>query len=213
MTPRNELKTLSCELTIGEILTLLSEDRKYLKNSTVLLHKKSSDNIVGWISSSTLLSYRNREDRDSIKIKAIAQKFQIVPESKKLPLLISEMRETETPVVLVLDEYGGTAGVLWFRNMMEDLLKAYYHPSRALTTKQEEGIKTISGAMALEELADLIPLDSSSDAVTAAGFFLEKFGKMPLPGDRVNYGEYEIKVYEMKGNRITSLTVEKKADL
>jgi putative hemolysin len=213
MTPRSELKTLSSNLTMDEVLDLIANNRGFIMNSTILLHKNDNDNIVGWVPVSSILEYKFREDRREIKIKTISQKFHVVPESKKLPLLIAEMREADITLALILDEYGGTAGILWFRNIIEDAMRVYYNPIREVFGENRQNYIVIPGSMAIEDLEEFIEIDSQMDAVTAAGFFLENYGSIPTPGDEIRYNRIGMKVLEMEGNRILTLKIEMSDDI
>ena len=118
MTPRSELKTLSYNTSIGQVLNILSEDPEYLVNSFLILHESDVDHLSGWVYIPDILQFKFKEDGKDVRISTLAREFHIVPDSKSLTDLILEMRESEREVVLLVDEYGGLAGTV----CLEDLL-------------------------------------------------------------------------------------------
>jgi putative hemolysin len=212
MTPRSELNTLPYDLKINDVLEMIALNRKYVMNSTVLLHKEDSDHLYGWVPIATILEckYNNADLEESVK--TLSKKFHIVPKSKELPTLISEMREENISIALLLEEYGGTAGILWFRNIIEDVLRVFYNPIKEQFDEKNPNHKKIPGSMAIEDLEEFLGIDIDMDVETVAGFFLKIFGGLPAPGDEIQYHELCIRVLDMDGNRIDNLIIEMRAD-
>lgn len=208
MTPRNKLRTLSSDLTIDEVLDLIAKNREFIMDSTILLHKNNKDNIVGWVPVSSILGFKFRQDKKEKTIKTLLRTFHVIHESKKIPALITEMREADITLALILDEYGGTAGIIWFKNFIEEAMRVYYHPISERFGENSQNDRVISGSMAIEDLEELIEIEPQVHVVTAAGFFLEKFGSIPIPGDEIRYNNMAIKVMEMEGNRIKTLNID-----
>jgi putative hemolysin len=146
MTPRNELKTLSYKLSLYEVINMIASNREYVMNSSVLLHKDDNDHLFGWVPITSILECKYNNNLDQC-IKTLSQKFYTVPQAKKLPILISEMREENIDIALLLDEYGGTAGVLWFRNVIEDVLRVFYNPLKEKFDEKRHNHKIIQGSI------------------------------------------------------------------
>jgi putative hemolysin len=213
MTPRSELKTLSCKLSLSEVFKIIASNREYVMNSTVLLHDEDSDHLFGWVPVNSILESKYNNVNPDQGIKSFSKKFLIVPESKVLPTLISEMREQNIDLVLLLDEYGGTAGVLWFRNVIEDVLRVFYNPVKEKFDEKKQKQKVIAGSMAIEDFEDFLGMEIHQHAETVAGFFLEIFGGIPVPGDEIQYHEISMRVLDMDGNRINNLVIETRPDI
>lgn len=212
MTPRNELNTISCELKMSEVLNLIAEKREYVINSTILLHKDDNDHLFGWLPVSSILAAKFNGESLDRKIKNLSRKFHIVPESKELPSLITEMREANISISLLLDEYGGTAGILWFRNVIEDVLRVFYNPIKEKFDEKIHNHKIIPGSMPIEDLEEFLDMEFHLKVETVAGFFLEIFGGIPVPGDEIQYHELCLRVLDMEANRIDKVMIEMRVD-
>lgn len=197
MIPRSDLRSLPHDLTLTAGLKGISADRDYLVDSHVLLHKNDYDHLYGWVPYASLLKKAYSPEAGEIKLKHLARDLPVVPESKSLNQLMAEMKEAGQSLALVLDEYGGTAGLITFSRIIKDAMGAYYRPVDSLNVP-------IPGYTPLEDLRDLYDLPSS-DAATAAGFFLERFGRIPVPGDISRINGLILSVEEMEKNRIKSL--------
>lgn len=210
MTQRNKLNTISSDLKIKELIDLLSHDSTYIMNLSVLLHKEDNDHLDGWIPISRLLECKYLNKNLNNKVSSLANDFHIVPESKDLPTLILEMREKNAEIALLVDEFGGTAGVLWFRNIIEDLLHVFYNPINGKDIKNKLPSYIFSGTTKIEDLQELLGIRIDFNVHTVAGLFLELFGSIPVPGDEISFNDYKMTVLDMDSNRIRNLKIEKR---
>jgi putative hemolysin len=213
MTPRILLKTLSYDLTIAEVLDLISSSPEYVINSSLILHKEDSDHLFGWVPVVNVLKCKFEQKMLSERVSRLSEKFHTVPQSKELPTLIIEMREADTDIALLVDEYGGTAGIVWFRDIIQDVLRVFNSPHKGKLEKDQPASSEITGSMTMEEFQDFLGIDIDVDSETVAGFFLESFGSIPVPGDEVLFREIRLKVIEMDGNKITRLELEIRPEL
>jgi putative hemolysin len=208
MTPRNQLSTIPGHTSIKETLGLLKKQN--LEHSFLLLHEEDIDHLSGWISLPDLLHYKFSSDDRARPVSALARDFLVVPESKLLIELIVEMREESREVVLLVDEYGGTAGILWIKNIIEDVLKAFYTPyNKSFSDIQDHSI-IIPGAMSIEEFAEFFGEKVDTEAETAAGLFIDLYGKIPHPEARVEWGNFDLMVASIEAHTITEIMVTEK---
>ena len=213
MIPRSELKTVSWDTSVGDVLKLIASDGSYVINSSVLLYKEDNDHLYGWVPLAALLDRKYGGGDIDQAVGDLSLNFHTVPDSKNLPTLIGELREAGSDIVLLVDEYGGTAGVVWFKNIIEDVLKAFYAPYKEQFEKVSiEDDTTVPGSMPLEEFQDIYGTKADTDSETVAGLFLELHGDIPGVGDTVEYQNLVLSVTSMEGNKITGLSVEAKAD-
>jgi magnesium and cobalt exporter, CNNM family len=213
MTPRSELRTISHDLSIGDVIELIASDQEYVVNSSIILFKEDNDHLYGWIPLTKILECKFRNINLNERISTLSREFHTVPESKNLPTLILELRETDMDIVLLVDEYGGTAGIVWFRNIIEDVLRAFYAPSKDKPGIYLENNNLISGSMPIEELEEFAGINIDVDVKTAAGFFLNIFDNIPVPGDKIIYHQVNLKVLNMEGNKIRTLQIEMEPEL
>ena len=207
MTPRSELKTVSYNTSIGQVLNILREDPEYLVNSFLILHESDVDHLSGWVYIPDILQFKFKEDGKDARISTLAREFHAVPDSKSLTDLILEMRENEREVVLLVDEYGGTAGILWFRNIIEDVLKAFYAPFKENFSDIEDTSVTIPGSMSIEEFQEFFSCKVDTDAETVAGLFFDLYGDIPLIGAAVHCCRFELRVLSLEAHKIKELRV------
>ncbi len=210
MTPRSELKTIPWNISIGEVVGLIAAEPDYIINSSLILFKEDNDHLYGWVPVFDLLSRKIQNKDMDLEIGTLAEKFISVPESKDLNRLIAELREADTDIVQLVDEYGGTAGIIWFRNIIEDVLKAFYTPYKETFNDTPESVEIIPGNMAIEELEEFLGMEIITDADTAAGLFMEKHGDIPEINDVITCSHINFKVIRMDGNKIELLSVEER---
>jgi CBS domain containing-hemolysin-like protein len=207
MTPRKELKTVESDMPIHKVLTMLEGEPDLIINSSLILHKGDIDHLHGWVQISDLLKYKFVEVSDTEPVSLLSRQFHVVPESKRLTELIPEMRSSNQEVVLLVDEYGGTAGLLWFRNIIEDVLRAFYAPFKETFDAISDTSVPVHGSMTIGEFEDFFNCRIETAAHTVAGLFLELHGDIPAIGARKHFRKYELKVTALEGNRISELLV------
>ena len=211
MTPRNQLNTIPGNTSIEKTLSFVKKQSP--KHTFLLLHEEDIDHLSGWISLADLLYYKFSSDDRSRPVSALARDFLIVPESKLLIDLIVEMREKNRELVLLVDEYGGTAGILWIKNIIEDVLKAFYAPYKKSFSDIEDTCAVIPGAMSIDEFAEFFGEEVETEAETAAGLFIDLYGKIPHVEAEVRWGNFDLKVTSLEAHTITELLVtEREAD-
>ncbi len=208
MTPRVLLKSIACDLSIKEVIDLVESYPEYVVNSSIILYKDDNDNFYGWVAVTDLLECKFNGKRLNEKIRTLSKNFYTVPQSKNLQSLITELREAETDIALIIDEYGSNAGVVWFRDIIQDILKVFYSPEKIKLDKETAGIKEIPGSLTLEEFQEILGIEIEDKSVTVAGFFLERFDEIPKKGDEIIFHEIRLSILEMEGNKISKLQLE-----
>ncbi|MBF9016743.1 MULTISPECIES: hemolysin family protein [unclassified Oceanispirochaeta] len=210
MTQRKVLNTISSDLNIGEVLDIIAEDKKYIMNLSIILRNNDSDHLSGWIPIPRLLECKFEQSHLNESIKTLSRDFHIVPKSKDLPTLILEMREDNSELALLVDEFGGTAGVIWFKNIIEDVLRVFYNPIQETQNDNNQGTTVIPASMPIEDFEEYFGVEIDFDVETIAGLFLELFGDIPESGDEVLFHDLHIIVLEMDKNTIKNLKIEKR---
>ena len=208
MTPRILLKTISYDITISEVITLIENSSDYVMNSTIILHKDDSDHLYGWTPIVDILECKFEKSKLNEKISILSKNFHIVPQSKRLPTLILELRKEDIDIALLVDEYGGTAGIVWFQDIIQNVLKVFYGSYQGKLDKNKSEKKEIPGTMTIEEFQEFLDIDINSESETVAGFFLEKFGSIPVYGDEIIFHEIKLTVTEVMGNKILKMQLE-----
>jgi CBS domain containing-hemolysin-like protein len=148
------------------------------------------------------------DERASTMVSEIMREPMVVPESRQLDSLLSEMRRNRQHMVIVVDEYGGTAGIITLEDLLEEIvgeIEDEHDPDeeRSRLTGAPHGIHTVSGMLHRDELRDQTGFElPEGDYETLAGFLLTLFDRVPRQGDHVSHGGWEFKIVEMDRNRI-----------
>lgn len=152
-------------------------------------------------------------ERDAQVVESIMQEPLLVPESRRLPVLLSEMRREHKHLAVVLDEYGGTAGIVTIEDLLEEIvgeIEDEYDPAQdgANLTVQPSGVHVASGMLHLDEVQEATGLEiPEGDYETLAGFLLDVFKRIPKQGDHVCVGIWELKIVEMDRHRIAKVLI------
>ncbi|MBA2274882.1 MAG: HlyC/CorC family transporter [Actinobacteria bacterium] len=152
-------------------------------------------------------------DRASAPVTEMTQDPLLVPESQELGSLLAQMRRERKHLAIVLDEYGGTAGILTIEDLLEEIIgdiEDEYDPSAngPELTSPPEGVYLVSGMLHRDELQDATNLAlPEGDYDTLAGWLLTRFERIPEKGDQTSFGEWEFKIVAMDNRRIDKVLV------
>jgi CBS domain containing-hemolysin-like protein len=148
------------------------------------------------------------DKRASTKVSEIMREPMVTPESRQLDSLLSEMRRNRQHMVIVVDEYGGTAGIITLEDLLEEIvgeIEDEHDPDEGgpRLTRTPEGVHTVSGMLRRDELREQTGFElPDGDYETLAGFLLTLFDRVPRQGEHVSFDGWELKVVEMDRNRI-----------
>jgi CBS domain containing-hemolysin-like protein len=148
------------------------------------------------------------QERARTSVREVMGEPFVVPESRDLESLLHEMRSHRRQMAIVIDEYGGTAGILTIEDLIEEIvgdIEDEYDPAlRGQLTGPPSGIHVISGMLRPDEVREATGFEiPEGDYETLAGFLLTLFDRIPNQGDHATYGGWELKVVEKERNRIS----------
>lgn len=146
-------------------------------------------------------------DRATTSIAGLVQEVNFYPESRDLQSLLVEMRRTRKHIAVIVDEHGGTAGLITIEDLLEEIVgdieDEYDSKLAAKVTTPIAGTHVLSGLLHPDEVADICGFEiPEGDYDTLAGFLLSLFDRIPGPGDHVAYDGWEFKVRKMDRRRI-----------
>jgi putative hemolysin len=208
MTPRPEINWVQADITFGNFM---NEYRKS-PHTRFPVFDTDHDDVVGIFSVKDVLadlSEKNLDlDRPAINLMRQAN---FVPETKRLDDLFEEMQESGHKITLVVDEFGGIAGLITLTKLVEQIVgrtgEEGNKPERRFVTVNENTF-VLDGGLEIGEANDELGLDiPEGDYETIAGFFLEQAQHMPEVGARVRFGNLRMQVGDMEGSKITSIRV------
>jgi CBS domain containing-hemolysin-like protein len=145
--------------------------------------------------------------RDGTRVSAITQEVFVVPETRDLESLLVDMRRERKQLVIVIDEYGGTAGIITIEDILEEIvgeIEDEYDPTDLqLTPGALDGVHVVSGLLHPDEVREASGFEMPAGPYdTLAGFLLSLLHRIPSSGDHVGYRGWEFKVVEMDRKRI-----------
>lgn len=207
MTPRVNMYALEINDDIDEILK--NEDT-YL-HSRIPVYEDSIDNVVGFVLAKTLI--RIKLENSSKTLKDILLPIEKYPRSTEINDIFKDFKKNKMHMALVLDEYGGTEGIITLEDILEEIVGEIWDETddvEAPYFKRKDGTYIVDGGMNLDDFFDLFELDkedlNETEYVTIGGFCVEllddKFAKV---NDKINYQNLEIKVLAVDENK----TIEK----
>ena len=213
MTHRTEIKAISIDSDIKDVVEIMSTTF----HSRFPVYEKDIDNIVGIIYTQDIVAlYHDRENRSSsLGIKDLMRKPFFVPESKNLSELFREMRQSKNTMAIVVDEYGGTAGIITLMDIIEEIVGDLEPTYLDTIKKTDDGGLVIDGRIEMEDLVtilDDLKIDEEDDFYdTLSGFVIDELGYIPSPDQKpeVTYGSYLFRADEMHGTRIRTVYVKK----
>ncbi len=150
------------------------------------------------------------DQRATTPVSEVMQDVLVVPESRRLNSLLVEMRRRRRHMAIVLDEHGGTAGIVTLEDLLEEIvgeIEDEHDPTAgARLTQPPEGIHLVSGLLHRSEVEDATGFEMPDGHYeTLAGFLLDRLERIPEPGDHVSHAGWEFKVVEMEGRRISQV--------
>lgn len=212
MTPRVDIKAVSVETDFDELMKVITESG----HSRIPLYETNLDNIVGIIYAKDLLPYlRNPELRKTTTLRKIARDTMFVPETKFINELLHDFQEKKLHLGIVVDEYGGTAGLISLEDIIEeivgDIRDEYDHEEKEIVKLNENTI-IVLGKVPIVDLNEVLGQDFSSesgDYDTVGGFIFNQAGIIPEQGFHFTFNNYKFTVKEVINKRINKVMIEK----
>ncbi len=205
MTPRTDIVAVEEEATIKDVLEVFRKNRY----SRIPVFREDIDHIVGFVHIKDILVLYEEGMLDK-KVKEILRPVYFVPATKKVIELLREMQRRRVHMAIVLDEYGGTAGLVTIEDLLEELvgeIRDEHDREAAPYRKVGENEYLVDASIQIEELNELLGLDipESEEFESIGGLVMELLDKVPEEGEVVKIDRYLLKVERMRGKRIVTL--------
>ncbi|EJB53479.1 hypothetical protein HPHPH27_0092 [Helicobacter pylori Hp H-27] len=205
-------------MTPRKDMVCLDEENSYEENIDIVLKghftrypycKGSKDNIIGMVHIRDLLS-RSIFTPKMHDFNQIVRKMIIVPESASISQILIKMKKEQIHTALVIDEYGGTAGLLTMEDIIEEIMGEIsdeYDLKQEGVNKLEEGVFELEGMLDLESVEEVlhIEFDKECEQVTLGGYVFSLLERMPMEGDTIVSHGYSFEVLSVDGARIKRL--------
>ncbi|HEX2049689.1 MAG TPA: hemolysin family protein [Actinomycetota bacterium] len=210
MVPRPDMVTMPAGASLGEALDVALE----AGYSRIPVYEGDNDNIVGVLYAKDLLK-RIHEKRDDVRAAALARAPLFVPEQKKVAELLREMQQRHVHMAIVVDEYGGTAGVVTIEDLIEEIVGEIvdeYDQEEPLVEPVDEATIRVDAKMPIDEVNELLGANLPHDEWdTVGGLVFGLTGRVPIAGEKVRYDSLEFTTERVAGRRIQKVVIEKVA--
>lgn len=210
MRPRTEIVSVASNTTLQEVFALVSEygySRYPVIEATV-------DTVIGILYiKDILVAMSAGEVKKEDGIERFIRPAYFIPENKRVSELLSEMQRERFQLAIVIDEYGGTSGLVTLEDLIEEIVGSIHDELES----EEKDVQivdeknfVVSGQSALDEVNELIGTNlQSTEFNTLGGFVFGLFGKMPKVGEQLKYRQLKLEVIELEGRKITKVKITK----
>ena len=201
MVPRIDVVAVPVEMPIPEILDIILK----VGHSRVPVYKNSVDNIIGVLYAKDLLRFL-RDGRTDVPLAKVLRPAYFIPESKKVDELLQELQQRKVHIAIVVDEYGGTAGLVTIEDLLEEIvgeIQDEYDAEEPTVEELSTHEYLFDARVPLDEANKLLGVELPDEGGdTLGGFIYSQLGKVPMVGDRVEFENVTIQVLSVIGRRI-----------
>ena len=207
MTPRTDIVAVPKDADLDTVLEAI----RVKGHSRIPVYDKTIDTILGVLYAKDLLQ---RKEDTPFALTAIIRKGLFIPESKLVRELLHEFQERKVHIAVVLDEYGGTAGLVTIEDILEELVgeitDEYDRAAPAEFKRIDDNTVEVDARMRIDDLNDEfdLSLPEDEDFETVGGFVFSRMGKIPQVGERCEHDNVGIQVIAAEPRRITRLRLE-----
>ena len=208
MTPRVDVFSYDIEDDISELI----EQKEIFKYSRIPVYEGTIDNIIGILPTKLLLRYVLSET--PIDVRKILRPPYFVHHSKGISDLLNEFKEQETHIAIVIDEYGGTEGIITIEDIIEEIVGEIWDESDEVdepVVELGEDHYLIDGGYNLEDFFELLDIeeDEETDYDTVGGWCLDQLDRFAVEGDEFTYEGYQITITEVGAFTVEEIEVKR----
>jgi CBS domain containing-hemolysin-like protein len=204
MTPRTQMIALESSMAVADA----ADEVAVARRSRYPVYTESLDEIVGVVHAKDILTALRARPHETVR--AIMRPPLFVPGTREVEDVLADMKRLKTHLAVVLDEYGGTAGLVTMEDLLEEIVGPIfdeYDPQDR--TAPADGAQRLDGAMPITEFnAQYDATLDDTDYTTLGGYVFGQLGRLPRPGDRVTVAPHTFEVVEMDNRRVKSLRLQ-----
>jgi magnesium and cobalt exporter, CNNM family len=207
MIPRTDIVAVDKDAQLRDIVKFF----KQYRHTRMPVYEENIDHVIGLIHTKDLLLFYTLSSSQKFDMEKVLRPIQFTPEQKKVDELLNEMRVKKQHMMIVVDEYGGTAGLVTLEDLLEEIVgeirDEYDTAEEDLLTMIDEHKVRVDAGFPLEELNDRLRLgiEESGDYDTVGGYVHAMLGKIAEEGDSFNSGKVKWVVEKVKGRRIETV--------
>jgi CBS domain containing-hemolysin-like protein len=206
MVPRTDAVFANAEAKVADIVQLIMQSG----HSRIPIYQDNVDNIIGTVHAKDLLSHCATGD---LEARSIVRPPYFIPETKKISEVLKDLRDNKSHLAIVIDEYGGTAGILTLEDIIEEIIGDVmdeYDAEEKLIVEHEDGSITVNARLDVEELEDYLNVELPEGKFeSVGGFVISLLGKVPSINERLTYNELEIVIEAASSRKIEKIHIRK----
>jgi putative hemolysin len=202
MTPRPDIVAIDVDASLNDLRALFREEQY----SRIPVYRENLDNILGVLFVKDLVALPPTAEPP---LTTLMRSAYFVPESKRVSELLKEMQRRQMQTAIVVDEYGGTAGLATVEDLLEEIvgeIRDEYDVESETVTDEGNGVLVFSGKVSVDEVRDRLGVEMEREGFeTLGGYLLLQLGRMPYVGETFDLGELAFEVIEVERRRITKV--------
>ena len=213
MVPRVDMVSVEVDTPLKDVIAIIRRSG----HSRIPLFRNSPDEIIGIIYAKDLLTHALKVEK--VDLSKIARKSYFIPENIKIDDLLTQMRKEKLHIAIVVDEYGGTSGLVTMEDIIEEIvgeIEDEYDLEPPPIVKIAEGIYIVDGTVTISDLNKELDLKFPEDEIeTVGGLMYDLVGSLPKKGQVLEYNGIKFTVNEIEGQRIVKVKInlgEKRAE-
>jgi len=214
MVPRSQMVVIDIEQDFDEILDVIIQSG----HSRFPVIGEDRDEVLGVLLAKDLLRYFGSEDADDVPLLKILRPVSVIPESKRLNALLKEFRDSHNHMAIVVDEYGGVAGLLTIEDVLEEIVgeiddehdheeAAFIRPDGDQNGRPSFAVRALTRVEDFNEFFECALEDEEYD--TIGGLVMHELGRLPRRGEKVEFGGFEFAIVTADKRRIDTLQVQR----
>jgi CBS domain containing-hemolysin-like protein len=207
MTPRPDIVAIEADATLAELRALFREEQY----SRIPVYRDNLDNILGIVFVKDLVALPPGAEPPLTTLMRAAY---FVPESKRVSELLKELQRKQAQMAIVVDEYGGTAGLATVEDLLEEIvgeIRDEYDVETETVTDEGNGTFVFSGKVSVDEVADRLGVEIEREGFeTVGGYLLSHLGRMPYVGETFEVDDLAVEVLEVERRRINKVRLRRR---
>ena len=208
MTPRPDIVAIRDTATVGDVRALFREE----EYSRFPVYKESLDNIAGFVFVKDLVVLSTADD--SRPVATLLRPAVVVPETKRVPELLKQFQRQQTQCAIVVDEYGGTAGLVTIEDLLEEIvgeIRDEYDVESEPIVDEGGGRWAFSGKVNIDEVRQRLNVEIDRDGFeTVGGYLLSHLGRVPAVGEKLEMDGLAVEVLDAERRRINKVRMWRK---
>jgi len=208
MVPRPDLVAIPVDVTPAKIEEIILDTG----HSRLPVFAQDLDHVIGFFHAKDLLKVKESDYSRPLP-RALIRQMLVVPESRQLHPLLLDMKRQRGHFALVLDEHGGTAGIVTLEDLVEELvgeIRDEYDAGELGIVHLDEGRICIPGTLRVDEAERFLDLElPEGDYETVAGYLMDRLGRIPKRGDTIKHADWTLRVTSMYRRRVEQIVLER----